>query len=162
MFFVDNIYKQPYEDLHIQALPPFITTTLQRAASIHLNINAEEAMRVAQHLFEKGLITYHRTDRPNWSEEAIAPIHEELNKLELIEHITNPVNRWKAKAGVQEAHEAIRPTNPPLLNTQLDIKVQNLYELIRIRALACQLAAAKVEMNTIVLVSVDEKEDSTE
>ncbi|HXH55407.1 MAG TPA: type I DNA topoisomerase [Gammaproteobacteria bacterium] len=141
-----------------KAPPPFITTTLQRAASIHLNINAEEAMRVAQHLFEKGLITYHRTDSPNLSGEAIAPIHEELNKLGLREHIAKPANRWKAKAGAQEAHEAIRPTNPALLNTLLDIKAQNLYELIRIRALACQLSAAKVELSTIVLAPVDEKQ----
>ena len=142
-----------------KAPPPFITTTLQRAASIYLNINAEEAMRLAQHLFEKGLITYHRTDSPNLTEEAISPIHEELNKLGLREHIAKPANRWKAKAGAQEAHEAIRPTNPALLNTLLDIKAQKLYELIRLRALACQLAAAKVELSTLVLVPIDERQD---
>ena len=142
-----------------KAPPPFITTTLQKAASIQLGLDAEETMRLAQLLFEKGLITYHRTDNPNLSKDAILDIEAELRKLGLDEHIAIPPNRWKSKAGAQEAHEAIRPSNPAFLNSVLEPKAQRLYELIRVRALSCQMLAATVETTKIVLVPLDESHD---
>jgi len=141
-----------------KAPPPFITTTLQKAASIQLGINAEDTMRLAQLLFEKGFITYHRTHNPNLSQEAIQEIQQELIKLNFVEHIAEPANCWKAKEGAQEAHEAIRPTRIDLVETGLLGNTQKLYELIRLRALASQMASAQIETVKIVLIPLDEKQ----
>ena len=142
-----------------KAPPPFITSTLQKAASLQLGLAPEDTMRLAQQLFEKGLITYHRTDNPNLSAEAIGAIQAELSKLGLEAHKSKTPNRWKSKKGAQEAHEAIRPTNPAVLQTFLEEKVQKLYELIRLRVLASQLLEAKIETTKVVLVPLDEKQD---
>lgn len=142
-----------------KALPCFITTTLQKAASIQLNFSAEETMNIAQTLFEKGFITYHRTDNLNVSEEAVKAIHAELIKLDLAKHIAKPPNRWKSKVGAQEAHEAIRPTDMGIKETGLDFRAQELYKVIRLRALACQMAAAKIESTEIILMPAEEQHD---
>ncbi len=142
-----------------KAPPPFITTTLQKAASIQFGVSAEDTMRLAQTLFEKGLISYHRTDNPNLSKEAIAAIQTELKNLGFGEHIAKSPNMWKAKTGAQEAHEAIRPTEMARVDTGLPIKEQKLYELIRLRALASQLNAACIEVTTIVVAPPDRVHD---
>jgi len=138
-----------------KAPPPFITTTLQKAASILLNINANQTMSMAQTLFEKGLITYHRTDNPNVAEEAICFLQQEIHRLGLGEHIAHPPNFWKAKSGAQEAHEAIRPTDPSRTDSGLDQVSQKLYALIRERAIACQMKSVQFETTVITLQPLD-------
>lgn len=142
---------------HRKAPPPFITTTLQKAASLRLNLKADETMRLAQLLFENGLITYHRTDNPNLSMEALCAIQTELARLNFGEQIANPPNRWKASSNAQEAHEAIRPSHLARVASGLEPKAQQLYELVRLRALASQLSAAQSEITTVTVAPTDER-----
>ena len=128
---------------------PFITTTLQKAANLCLNLNSSEAMQAAQKLFEKGAITYHRTDNPNLSDECLSGLKQELTNMGLSEHIAVKKNNFKSKQGAQEAHEAIRPTDFSKLTVDSDKNIQALYELIRLRALTSQMSAAKVATTKI-------------
>ena len=135
--------------------PPFITSSLQQAASITLKISPKRCMQVAQSLFEEGLITYHRTDNPNLSDEGIDEVIAWL-KANDHEVATRP-NRWKAKAGAQEGHEAIRPTDvgklPDVLANLLDKDQLAVYRLIWLRTVASQMPDAKFDHTTISLTS---------
>lgn len=127
-----------------QAPAPLITSTLQQAASVKLKINSSATMKAAQTLYEKGLITYMRTDYPNLSDEAIKMIKDMASGDELEEYLSEKPNTWKAKEGAQEAHEAIRPTD---FNKKTvasgDSTADKLYELIWQRAVGSQCKPAK-------------------
>ncbi|MGL4208197.1 MAG: type I DNA topoisomerase [Candidatus Adiutrix sp.] len=129
--------------------PPFITSTLQQAASNALKLNPKETMELAQKLYEGGHITYMRTDSPNLSPDAIMAIRNlaTQNKWPL-----PPTPRtWKSKDGAQEAHEAIRPTHFEYENKgDTDLQIA-LYNLIRVRALASQLDDAVYATTKAVL-----------
>jgi len=132
--------------------PPFITTTLQKAASLVLGLNATQSMAVAQELFEKGFISYHRSDNPNFSKEAIESARAVLRKMGNGDHIPEKPNEWKAGKNAQEAHEAIRPTDFSKEHIDItDEKAKALYQLIRLRALACQMSPAIIKISTITL-----------
>jgi DNA topoisomerase-1 len=98
-------------EIHKKPPPPFITTTLQKAASLELGIDAAKTMQVAQKLFEEGLITYHRTDNPNLSDDCLPMLKSVLKNMGLAEDLVAEKNTYKARANAQEAHEAIRPTD---------------------------------------------------
>jgi len=154
-----KVLKIEHKETKRHAPPPFITTTLQKAASLVLNLNAGEAMSVAQELFEKGFITYHRTDNPNFSKDAIENARTVLKEIGQGDHIPQKPNEWKAGKNAQEAHEAIRPSD--FSNKNIDIeneKAKALYQLIRLRALACQMSAAIIKMSTVTLQSEEELE----
>ena len=130
---------------------PFITSTLQQEASRKLGFSLLQTMRVAQILYEKGDITYMRTDSVNLSQFAIDAAKEEVIKLygEKYAH----TRQYKTKsASAQEAHEAIRPTN--FANKEITSDEHNekrLYELIWKRTVASQMADAEIEKTVITI-----------
>ncbi len=129
--------------------PPFTTSSLQMDASRALKIDAEQVMKLAQALFEKGLITYHRTDSPNLSQEGEDLLRGEAQRRNW--PLSEKPRRWKAKGDAQEAHEAIRPTDPSDLGGELDAQEKALYGLIWKRAMASQLADAVYHVTTATL-----------
>ena len=143
--------------------PPFITSSLQQAASIALKMPPKKCMQVAQSLFEEGLITYHRTDNPNLSDDGIRDVVAWLNANGL--KAADKPNRWKAKAGAQEGHEAIRPTAveklPDVLVNLLDGDQVAVYRLIWLRTVASQMLDAVFDHTTIELASQAEIDGRT-
>lgn len=140
------------------AHPPFTTSTLQQAAFQRLRMSAKETMRNAQRLYEEGHITYMRTDSLNLSQESLAGAASWI-KENLGEKYALPKPRvFKTKSKTaQEAHEAIRPTDPyhtpEALKKSTDPREAKLYELIWKRFIASQLPDAVVE-NTKVDIGV--------
>jgi DNA topoisomerase-1 len=128
---------------------PFITSTLQQAASAALKLSPKKAMEAAQKLYEGGHITYMRTDSPNLSEEAIAEIRSWAGKHDL--PLPAKPRAWKSKEGAQEAHEAIRPTHFDTLEAGEDDTQKALYRLIRLRAIASQLEDAVFAVRVLTL-----------
>lgn len=123
---------------------PFTTSTLQQEASRKLYFSVSRTMQVAQRLYEAGLITYMRTDSTNLSGEAIGAARDVI--VEQYGEKYHKVRQYRSKSkGAQEAHEAIRPTDLGLQNPNLDRDQTRLYELIRTRTLASQMADAQLE-----------------
>ena len=135
---------------------PFTTSTLQQAASSQLRLRPKRTMDLAQQLFAAGLITYHRTDSPNLSDEAIEEIRKQLHTLELGEWAAEAPNRWKAKSGAQEAHEAIRPTRFDRQDVADEVEedAARLYRLIWRRAMASQMKEAIDRVTKVTLKSL--------
>ena len=135
--------------------PPFTTSTLQQEAARRLHLPVSTTMRVAQSLYERGLITYMRTDSTNLSSLAVGTTKDFIIKNFGAE-MSRPRQYQTHSKGAQEAHEAIRPTfvvNTDIEGTQQEKK---LYQLIWKRAVASQMSEAKV-LNTNVLVSLDRR-----
>jgi DNA topoisomerase-1 len=129
--------------------PPFITSTLQQAASVALRLSPEKTMGLAQKLYEQGLITYMRTDNPNLSEEGLQDIAAYLQANHL-PAATRP-NTWKTKDSAQGAHEAIRPTHAADRAGGESKEEQALYHLIWQRAVASQMANAAFDVTDVRL-----------
>ncbi len=128
--------------------PPFTTSTLQQAASTRLGFSPSRTMRVAQKLYEAGHISYLRTDSVNLSTEALASLAHVVETTFGKEYLE--VRKYKTTSkNAQEAHEAIRPTDAALEHAGKTPDENHLYELIRIRALASQMTAAKLMRTTI-------------
>jgi DNA topoisomerase-1 len=141
--------KNPY--------PPFITSTLQQTASRHFGFSAKRTMMIAQSLYEGGHITYMRTDSVNLSKEALVASTEWI-KAHLPEEYQIPPKNYENKSRLaQEAHEAIRPTDPNLApeewddsrKSKLDKDQEKLYSLIWRRFIASQLPHAKLDATKI-------------
>ena len=138
--------------------PPFTTSTLQQEAARRLHLPVSTTMRVAQSLYERGLITYMRTDSTNLSALAVGTTKDFIIKNFGAE-MSHPRQYHTHSKGAQEAHEAIRPTfvvNTDIEGTQQEKK---LYQLIWKRAVASQMAEAKV-LNTNVQVSIDRRPET--
>ena len=130
-------------------LPPFTTSTLQQDANARLGLSARSTMAQAQALYQSGMITYMRTDSVNLSNQALSQIASYIEKEFGDDY--KQVRKFKTKsASAQEAHEAIRPTDINRVNVD-DSSAQRLYDLIRRRTLASQMANAKIERTTIVI-----------
>ncbi len=145
--------------------PPFITSTLQQEASRRLSMTPRRTMSIAQQLYEGveisghgsiGLITYMRTDSLRLSEEALAAAKDFIIGHYGPEYYPGLPRHFKTKAGAQDAHEAIRPTDvnltPELVRKDLTQEQYRLYRLIWGRFTACQMANAKYD-NVAVEVS---------
>ena len=132
---------------------PFSTSLLLQAASVSLKLDPEITAKLAQKLFEQGVITYIRTDSVNFSEVAIAEIRGFADGKGWA--LPDKPRRFKAKGDAQEAHEAIRPTHINVEEAGEDDKQQALYRLIWQRAVASQLADAKYKVNIVTLEAVD-------
>lgn len=151
-----------------QPHPPFTTSTLQQEANHRLGFSAKQTMRIAQQLYEGvelggegavGLISYMRTDSLNLSEKFLADARQVIKETIGENYAASASRRFKTKSkNAQEAHEAIRPTEagrtPESIKTHLDRNQFKLYDLIWRRALASQMAAAKIQ-NTAADVSSD-------
>ncbi len=135
--------------------PPFTTSTLQQAASSRLGFAPSRTMRTAQKLYEKGFITYMRTDSFFLSDSALAEIHEVVTKEFGKEYLTPQRYKTKAK-NAQEAHEAIRPTHATTKSAGTTADEKKLYELIRGRTLASQMTPAKI-LRTKVTANIASK-----
>jgi DNA topoisomerase-1 len=123
--------------------PPFTTSTLQQAASTRLGFSPSRTMRAAQKLYEAGHITYMRTDSVNISTDASQKLREVVQKEFGKDYVESRVYKTKSK-NAQEAHEAVRPTDPNKEHAGSEPDQHRLYELIRIRSLASQMASANV------------------
>ncbi|MCQ2569161.1 MAG: type I DNA topoisomerase [Candidatus Saccharibacteria bacterium] len=130
--------------------PPFTTASMQIEANSKLGFSTRTTMQAAQSLYQSGMITYHRTDSLNLSKQAIASMAGYVEEKYGKEYVK--VRNFKTKsAGAQEAHEAIRPTD---INREVAGKndyEKRLYALIRNRALATQMADAKIETTTVTI-----------
>ena len=129
--------------------PPFTTSTLQQDGSRALKCGTEAVMKAAQALFEQGAITYHRTDSPNLSQEGETLLRSALQSAGL--PVIPQPRKWKVKEGSQEAHEAIRPTDPSREEAGQDDTQKALYALIRKRALASQMPDAVYQQTSCTL-----------
>ena len=135
--------------------PPFTTSTLQQTASTRLGFAPSRTMRAAQKLYEAGHITYMRTDSVNLGKEAVAKMAGIIEKEFGTEYLQVRTYKTTSK-NAQEAHEAVRPTDPSHTHAGSTPDEVQLYELIRIRALASQMAAAKI-MRTSITAKADTK-----
>jgi DNA topoisomerase I len=144
------------------AVPPFITSTLQQAASNRYGFTSQRTMQVAQKLYEGielkgqgsiGLITYMRTDAPRLSNEALAEIRGWLGKEYGDAFVPEKPNLYRSKKGAQDAHEAIRPTaverTPQSLRPFLSEEQFKLYDLIWKRAVASQSTPAEFDQTAV-------------
>ncbi len=143
------------------APPPFITSTLQQAASSVCGFPPKRTMRLAQTLYEGidlgegpvGLITYMRTDSVAVAEEAVQACRAWVGEHLGPEYVPETPNRYRSRGSAQEAHEAIRPTDvgltPDRLKSRLDAPELKLYRLIWERFVASQMSPARIEQRTV-------------
>lgn len=136
---------------------PFTTSTLQQEASLKLGFPVSRTMRVAQQLYESGLITYMRTDSVNLSQEAIAAAEKTI-VAEFGSKYSSPKNYTTKNKSAQEAHEAIRPTNFDVKSAGADEAQRRLYELIWKRTIASQMTHADLERTIIDIENSQNKE----
>ncbi len=162
-FLVSKIKRQ---DKNRAPAPPFITSTLQQEASRKLNMTPRRTMSIAQQLYEGvdiegegtvGLITYMRTDSLRLSDEAVAAARAFAGARYGQAYLPDAPRQFKAKAGAQDAHEAIRPSNvdltPESVRKSLTLEQYRLYKLIWSRFLACQMASAVYDSVNIEVTS---------
>ncbi|GAA3643998.1 type I DNA topoisomerase [Microbacterium awajiense] len=136
--------------------PPFTTSTLQQEAGLKLSMTAKHAMGVAQRLYEKGYITYMRTDSTALSRQAVEAARAQAVELFGDKAVpANPRTYANKSKNAQEAHEAIRPSGDvfrrPREVTELDRDELRMYEMIWTRTLASQMSDAKYETTTVTL-----------
>lgn len=146
-FTVDNVAKKP---LKRTPAPPFTTSTLQQEAARKLGFSVSQTMMVAQRLYESGRITYMRTDSVNLSSLAINTCKDDII-TNYGEEYSKPRNYHTKSRGAQEAHEAIRPTFVSEHGQELSNQDRRLYDLIRKRTIASQMADAMIEKTTITI-----------
>src|SRR5690606_29228441 len=137
---------------------PFITSTLQQAASNRLGFGVKKTMMMAQRLYEAGYITYMRTDSTNLSADAIDMVRGFIDSEYGKKYLPAKPNLYSSKEGAQEAHEAIRPSDVNLRPTQLsglERDAERLYELIWRQFVACQMPPAKYLSTTVSVAAGD-------
>lgn len=152
-FCISDIVTRP---AHRTPAPPFTTSTLQQEAARKLGYPVALTMRVAQGLYESGLITYMRTDSMNLSDlclNSCGPLITETMGKEYHQRRTYHTH----SKGAQEAHEAIRPTDMTRQTITGDARAKRLYELIWKRTIACQMADAQLERTTVSIEVVGEE-----
>ena len=140
---INEISKKP---VRVKPKAPFITSTLQQSASTRLGFNVKRTMRVAQKLYEAGLITYMRTDAPSLSKESINDARHYINENIGEKYLTNAPKIYSSTENAQEAHEAVRPTNAflrPQDVMNLSEEESKLYKLIWQRFIASQMPDAE-------------------
>lgn len=144
-FTIDDITTKPVKK---SPAPPFTTSTLQQEAARKLGYSVSQTMMIAQRLYESGLITYMRTDSVNLSDLALGTVKEAIFETYGEKYYKFRQYHTKSK-GAQEAHEAIRPTYISNVEAGSSSQEKKLYELIRKRTIACQMADAELERTTI-------------
>ncbi len=132
--------------------PPFTTSTLQQEAARKFGMSVSQTMSVAQRLYERGMITYMRTDSVNLSKVAITACKEEIVSL-FGEKYSNPRNYTTHSKGAQEAHEAIRPSYIDRREIEGTAVEKRLYDLIWKRTVASQMVPADIDRTTITIAA---------
>jgi len=133
---------------------PFITSTLQQAASTRLGFGVKKTMMMAQRLYEGGHITYMRTDSTNLSNEAVEAVREYIGSSFGEQYLPEKPINYSSREGAQEAHEAIRPSNVHTTVASLadmERDAQRLYELIWRQFVACQMPPAKFDVTKLTI-----------
>ncbi|MBF8221300.1 type I DNA topoisomerase [Halomonas sp. 328] len=133
---------------------PFITSTLQQAASGRLGFSVKKTMTLAQRLYEAGYITYMRTDSTNLSQDAVASARDYIAEEFGARYLPESPNRYSSKEGAQEAHEAIRPSEVTRKASDLagmERDAERLYELIWRQFVACQMTPAEYLSSTLTV-----------
>lgn len=146
-FSVVDVQKKPTKRT---PAPPFTTSTLQQEAARKLSFTVSQTMLVAQHLYEHGEITYMRTDSVNLSNLCISESKKEIT-AQYGEEYSKVRQYHTSSKGAQEAHEAIRPTYMDKTTIEGSSAEKRLYELIRKRTIASQMADAELEKTTVTI-----------
>ena len=152
---INEITKKPVK---IKPKAPFITSTLQQAASTKLSFTVKRTMRVSQKLYEAGHITYMRTDAPSLSKESIQDARNYIGERIGEKYLTNAPRIYSSTENAQEAHEAIRPTNAYMTSDDLmkhTEEEKRLYQLIWQQYIACQMPDAEY-LSTSAKVNIGE------
>ncbi|MDF1691099.1 MAG: type I DNA topoisomerase [Zhongshania sp.] len=137
---------------------PYITSTLQQAASTRLGFGVKKTMMLAQRLYEAGYITYMRTDSTNLSADAVAACRDYISAQFAKSYLPEAPRSYSSKEGAQEAHEAIRPSDVNIEPTQLagmERDAERLYVLIWRQFVACQMASASFTSTSVVVGAGD-------
>lgn len=149
------------EDKPTRSKPPapFITSTLQQAASTRMGFGVKKTMMLAQRLYEAGYITYMRTDSTNLSQEAVENCRQLIAQKYGDQYLPASPNRYSSKDGAQEAHEAIRPSDVMIDASKIqgiaDRDASRLYELIWQQFVACQMVPAEYTSTRIDIACGD-------
>jgi DNA topoisomerase-1 len=148
------------EDKPTSAKPPapFITSTLQQAASTRLSFSVKKTMMMAQRLYEAGHITYMRTDSTYLGQEAVVACREYIQEEYGKRYLPEAPIVYSSKAGAQEAHEAIRPSVVTRTATSLndmERDAQRLYELIWRQFVACQMGNAQFTSTSLTVLAAE-------
>lgn len=148
------------EDKPTQSRPPapFITSTLQQAASTRLSYGVKKTMMMAQRLYEAGYITYMRTDSTNLSADAVGSCRDYIQDNYGDAYLPETPNVYSSKAGAQEAHEAIRPSDVRTKPNQLagmERDAERLYNLIWQQFVACQMPPAQFTSTSVTVEAGD-------
>ncbi len=148
------------EDKPTRSKPPapFITSTLQQAASTRLGFSVKKTMMMAQRLYEAGYITYMRTDSTNLSNEAVASCRDYIGKNFPPAYLPEKAPLYSSKEGAQEAHEAIRPSDVNVSQnalTGMERDAERLYELIWRQFVACQMPPAEYTSTVVTVTAGD-------
>ena len=151
---------QDREDKPTSSKPgaPFITSTLQQAASTRLGFGVKKTMMMAQRLYEAGHITYMRTDSTNLSQDALNMVRGYIGDSFGEKYLPKAPNQYSSKENSQEAHEAIRPSDVNMVAEQLkdmEADAQKLYQLIWRQFVACQMTPAKYDSTTLTVKAGD-------
>ncbi len=152
---IDEIIKKPVKT---KPRAPFITSTLQQAASTKLSFTVKRTMRVAQKLYEAGHITYMRTDAPSLSKESIQDARNFIGERVGEKYLTNAPRIYSSTENAQEAHEAVRPTNAYLTADDLmnhTEEEKRLYQLIWQQYISSQMPDAEY-LSTIAKINMGE------
>ena len=139
---------------------PFITSTLQQAASTRLSFNVKKTMMLAQKLYEAGYITYMRTDSTMLSADALSMCRDFVQENYGGKYLPENAKLYSNKEGAQEAHEAIRPTNVRTQEKHLknvDADAIKLYNLIWRQFVACQMTDAVYDVTNLIVKAGDFK-----
>ncbi len=171
---VDDLGKSQYSvekvdrtEVRKRPFPPFTTSTLQQAGSRVFRWSGKKTMNIAQRLYEHGFITYHRTDSTNLAKEAVENVRQLILSKYGQEYLPPESRFFKTKnALAQEAHEAIRPTNPEdfynpqKLEQEVGLIAKDafrLYQLIWKKFVACQMADQIYDQTTIKVMALGDK-----
>lgn len=137
---------------------PYITSTLQQAASTRLSFSVKKTMMMAQRLYEAGYITYMRTDSTNLSTEAVASCRDYIGENFPAKYLPEQARLYSSKEGAQEAHEAIRPSDVNVSQNALkgmERDAERLYELIWRQFVACQMPDAEYTSTVVTVTAAD-------
>ncbi len=150
-----RVAKVEKKERRRHSFPPLITSTMQQAAATYYGFSAKQTMRLAQALYEAGLITYHRTDSFNLSQQAIKMARQYIEAKFGKEYLPAQPNFFKSKSKTaQEAHEAIRVTQVTQSAAEIDAlepRQRKLYQLIFNRFLASQMTSAVYDQTKLTI-----------